>query len=177
MSTVARLEAEKAARFHRYWDKMLTQFPQYRRDAVKAMGQAVKKELDAEIGRAELSGDAMGNVQSWQTVRFGDLGGYAVVKPLAQAARTPRGTAKTWRENAVTTRMITKWLDRGHGTKKTMTLQAAGSKGWRRVKVRAGAGYVKGRQFYAATKRKAVDLALNAAEKCLEKIEENADWE
>lgn len=177
MSGTARMERKQLERFNRYWDHLLGKFPEYRRDAVEAMGKAVAKDLAVQIDAADLAPDAKGTVKSWQTVKVGSGGGYAAVRPDAQRKGGEKPT--TWRGKAATTRQVTKWLDRGHGIRKP----APGSSrqwakaGRKRTYLPPGQNYVKARQFYSFTKLKALDHALAAADKCLAKIEDEVEWE
>lgn len=175
MGGAARMDRKKVEAFSRYWERMLTKFPEYRKDAVAAMGDAIRKDVAEEIGRAGLAPGAKGTVNSWQALRLGSGGGYAAVSPVNASVLGPKGEPKTWKGKAATSKQVTKWLERGHGTRRSLTLTAVGKK--RGVKVRAGKGYVKGRQFYSRAKSKALDHALKAADLCLSKIEDELEYD
>lgn len=82
MSASKSIERERLRRFVRYWDRLLEIVPEARREAVEAAGEAVKRSLDAQIQRADLSsGEAKGRVSSWQRLRLGSGGGWAAVSP------------------------------------------------------------------------------------------------
>lgn len=58
-------------RFARYWEKLYQAFPDARRQAAQAMGEAVQKDLNAQIQAADLENGAKSTVRSWQDVRIG----------------------------------------------------------------------------------------------------------
>lgn len=179
MGGMARMDRKKVETFNRYWDRMLSRFPEYRAEAVAAMGEAVKAELGAQIQEAELSGSARGTVKSWQALRLGSGGGYAAVSPQSIPVPGHRGKGKSYKGKPVTSRQVTKWLEKGHGARKP----APGSTArWARVgrsgiNLATGTRFVKGRQFYSFTKRKALDLALGAADRCLSRIEDELEFD
>ena len=73
----------------------------------------------------------------------------------------------------------TRWLERGHGTpptgRKTQSYVRK-AKTWHEIAERSGNGYVEGRLFYSWTYMKAVDHAIEAAEKLLDSISEEMDF-
>lgn len=149
--------------FARYWDRLYRVFPDARRQAAEAMGEAVKKELSAQIQAADLGSGAKGTVRSWQQMRLGSKGGYAAVSPTKGTvmSKDPRkGGWKmrqhTYRGKAVSARQVTKWLERGHGTP------------W--------GGYVEARRFYSFTRTKAWEHARKAADKVLSLIADEVDF-
>lgn len=172
MAGVTKLDREALKKFNQYWEDLYAVVPEARAEAAAEMGRAVKQELDAQIHASALQPDAKGHVSSWQTVRMGSKGGYAAISPQASA------TSSTWRGRPVTTRQITKWLDRGHGVRKP----AAGSAAmWSRsgkagLNLRTGTRFVTARQFYSATKAKAVNVAKRAADKVLSRIADEVDY-
>lgn len=178
MGGMARLDRKRIARFNQCWEDLYKVVPQAKAEAVKAMGEAARKELDAQILAADLAADAKGTVQSWQTVKLGSRGGYAAVRAKAYKWSDKRGKPKFWKDVRVSTRMVTKWLDQGHGARKP----APGSaRQWARVgrsgiNLATGTRYVKARRFYSWTKRKALDLALKAADEVLSKIADEVDY-
>ena len=168
MCRKATLYREAIEKFNSYWEDLMEEFPEARASAVKAMGQAVKQDLDAQIGRADLEADAKGTVQSWQELRLGSLGGYAALS--AQKGKPSGGMGKSWRGQAVTIKQVTKWLERGHGVRKPAP---GSSRKWNRagrsgLNTVTGLRYVKGRMFYSWTKMKALEHALDAANEALE---------
>ena len=175
MGSIARMQREKLDEFTRYWEGLFEEFPEERRRASEAMGEATKKHLDRQIGRSGFRGGADHTVRSWQELRIGSEGGYAAVSPVKGIVlRRTSGDrkVKTWRGREVTSSMVTRWQERGYGTRRA----APGSeRSWSRVKsgkahVRDKKDYVKGKQFYSYTKLKAFDNALKAAEQLLDRI-------
>lgn len=185
MSRKATLDRQEIRRFNRFWEDLLEDFPEARAVAVKTMGESVRRDLDAQIGKADLEADAKGTVRSWQELRLGSLGGYAAVTPRGgEKMRTSRRgflgrlgftKPKTWKGTKVTTRMVTKWLEKGHGVRKADTRKDYAWSTARKNRNRrsglntaTGLRYVKGRMFYSWTKMKALEHALDAANEALE---------
>ena len=169
----AALERQEMDRFARYWEKLFQAFPEARRKGVEAMGEAVQKDLNAQIQAADLESDAKGTVRSWQEVRIGSGGGYAAVTPKKDIARPKRWRQHTYRGQPVTQKQVTRWLERGHGTPATGAKQwnyVMKTKKWHQVAERQGVGYVPGRQFYSFTQAKAWEHARKAADKVLSLI-------
>lgn len=153
----ATLERQEMDRFARYWEKLYQAFPDARRQAAQAMGEAVQKDLNAQIQAADLENGAKSTVRSWQDVRIGSRGGYAAVSPAGGVAKPRAGQKQhTWRGDPVTQKQVTRWLERGHGTPQ--------------------GGYVKGRQFYSFTRMKAWEHARKAADRVLSLIADEVDF-
>ncbi len=175
MSRKATLDRKAVQKFYSYWEDLMEDFPEARAVAVKAMGEATKRDLDAQICRADLEADAKGTVRSWQELRFGSRGGYAALTPQkASPVRTGK-KPKSWHGQAVTVKQVTKWLERGHGVRKADTRKDyAWSTAWKNRNRRSGLNtatglrYVKGRMFYSWTKMKALEHAIDAANEAME---------
>lgn len=162
-------------RFNRFWEKLYQKVPEARAQAVEAMGEAVRKELRRQVFSADFTSGAHGSVDSWQSLRFGSRGGYAAISPQSGVPRVRDGKQSAWRARLVTTRMVTGWLERGHGARRSVSGKAG-----RRIKsaalnARTGSLYVKGRQFYSAAKQNAWDEAKKAADRVLSKIADEVD--
>ena len=178
MSNV-RMERQAMDRFARYWEQLFQVVPEPRRKGVEAMGEAVQKELNAQIEAADLEADAKGTVKSWQKVRIGSGGGYAAVSPGAALAVPRRGRPHTYLGAQVSQKQVTRWLEKGHGTPSTGSRRwsyVRTTKSWHRVAERQGEGYVKGRLFYSRTKSKAWEEARKAADKVLSTIADEVDY-
>lgn len=179
MSSTARMDRARLERFNRFWEELLQAVPDARRQAVEEAGAAVQRELNAQIGAAELADGAKGTVRTWQELRVGGKGGYAALSPGKGTAQPRAGeTQHTWKGKPVSKKQVTRWLERGHGTRRPA---AGSSRSWNQAG-RAGvtrasaAGYVKGRQFYSWTKAKALELALKAADRVLSRIADEVDY-
>lgn len=179
MSSTARMDRARLERFNRFWEELLQAVPDARRQAVEEAGEAVQRELNTQIGAAELADGAKGTVRTWQELRVGSKGGYASLSPGKGTAQPRAGeTQHTWKGKPVSKKQVTRWLERGHGTRRPA---AGSSRSWNQAG-RAGvarasaAGYVKGRQFYSWTKMKALDLALKAADRVLSRIADEVDY-
>ncbi|WP_283115566.1 hypothetical protein [Intestinimonas timonensis] len=175
MSLKATLDRQEIRRFNRRWEDLMEDFPEARAVAVKTMGESARRDLDAQIGRADLESDAKGTVRSWQELRFGSRGGYAALTPQkASPVRTGK-KPKSWHGQAVTVKQVTKWLERGHGVRKADTRKDYAWSTARKNRNRrsglntaTGLRYVKGRMFYSWTKMKAQEHAIDAANEALE---------
>ena len=119
MSSTARMDRARLERFNRFWEELLQAVPDARRQAVEEAGAAVQRELNAQIGAAELADGAKGTVRTWQELRVGSKGGYAALSPGKGTAQ-PRveETQHTWKGKPVSKKQVTRWLERGHGTRR-----------------------------------------------------------
>lgn len=177
----ATLERKRMEQFNRYWEALYQAVPDARRQAVEAMGQAVKEELDRRIDGSNFQAGAKPTIKRWQELSIGSGGGYAAIAPTAkELMRQPKsGKQKVWKGNPVSSRMVSKWLDQGHGTRQPAV---RGTGHWNRVDrsgaVRTGKnpGYVTGRQFYSWTQMHAQELALAAADRVLSAIADEVDY-
>lgn len=188
MSGQARFERKRLDQFLHTWEPLFEKVPEARRAAVEAMGEAVWQELADQIEAADLGGDAKGTVVSWQTIRLGSGGGYAAVKPLAKKWSYKHGVGdpKFWKKMRVSTRMVTKWLEKGHGARQADPTKAYFWSRSRRNRWssdhaapfndRTGKQYIQGRMFYSWANLKARDIALRAASRVLERIGDEVDY-
>ena len=55
MSSTARMDRARLERFNRFWEELLQAVPDARRQAVEEAGAAVQRELNTQIGAAELA--------------------------------------------------------------------------------------------------------------------------
>ena len=62
MSSTARMDRARLEQFNRFWEELLQAVPDARRQAVEEAGAAVQRELNAQIGAAELADGAKGTV-------------------------------------------------------------------------------------------------------------------
>lgn len=169
MSLKATLDRQEIRRFNRLWENLMENFPEARAMAVKSMGESARRDLDAQIGRADLESDAKGTVRSWQELRFGSRGGYAALTPKKASPLRAGEKPKSWHGEAVTVKQITKWLERGHGVRKPGSDSKRKSRfGRSGVNKYTGVRYVKARMFYSWTKLKALEHAIDAATEAME---------
>jgi len=170
MGGIARANQRELERFNRYWKELFEAFPEARAQAVAEMGRAVKQELDGRILSQGVD-DAMGHIRADQQLRLGSKGGYAAVVPVSDQFRDRHGRTKTWNGKPVTSRQVTRWLERGHAARGwgDNLIYAYGRK-------RGSFTVVPGRQFYSFTKLKAFDLAMAAARKTLYKFSDEVDY-
>ncbi len=140
-------------------------------------GAAVQRELNAQIGAAELADGAKGTVRTWQELRVGSKGGYAALSPKGTAQPRVEETQHTWKGKPVSkSRSPGGWAGARHpqaGGGSSRSWNQAGRAGVTRA---SAAGYVKGRQFYSWTKAKALELALKAADRVLSRIADEVDY-
>ena len=170
MSPKATLDRQAVQKFNTRFGRLMEVYPEARATAVKAMGQAVQQELNAQIGKADLETDAKGTVSSWQELRLGSKGGYAALSAIKASPYHGGRKPKSWKGTPVTVKQVTKWLERGHGVRKADTTKAYAwsqrrkNRIWRSgVNKYTGLRYVKGRMFYSWTKLKVRNQALDAA--------------
>ena len=98
MSSTARMDRARLERFNRFWEELLQAVPDARRQAVEEAGEAVQRELNTQIGAAELADGAKGTVRTWQELRVGSKGGYAALSPGKGTAQPRAGeTQHTWK--------------------------------------------------------------------------------
>lgn len=167
MGSRARAELKELEQFLHYYQRVMDAIPNARKEALSAAAEAVKEEVDRQIDlRLQ---DRNGRVKRWQQVTMGSKGGWARVKPEEMER-------DKWGYDSVD---ITRYLERGH--------KAVMSK--RHGKVRAydtkktvrsastGELIVRGRQFYAFSNSKAQQLALAAARKVLDRIEDENEFD
>lgn len=127
MSSTARMDRARLERFNRFWEELLQAVPDARRQAVEEAGEAVQRELNTQIGAAELADGAKGTVRTWQELRVGSKGGYAALSPGKGTAQPRAGeTQHTWKGKPVSKKQVTRWLERGHGTRRAGRPEAAG---------------------------------------------------
>ncbi|MFQ7450552.1 MAG: hypothetical protein ACLRNQ_02885 [Flavonifractor plautii] len=173
------MDRARLEQFNRFWEELLQAVPDARRQAVEEVGAAVQRELNAQIGAAELADGAKGTVRTWQESRVGSKGGYAALSPGKGTAQPRAGEAQRHLEGKARVQKAGHPVaGAGHGTRR---LAAGSDRSWNQAG-RAGvtrasaAGYVKGRQFYSWTKAKALELALKAADRVLSRIADEVDY-
>ena len=93
MSSTARMDRARLEQFNRFWEELLQAVPDARRQAVEEAGAAVQRELNAQIGAAELADGAKGTVRTWQELRVGSKGGYAALSPGKGTAQPRASTS------------------------------------------------------------------------------------
>lgn len=64
MGSIARMQREKLKKFVEDWEELFEEFPETKRQASEAMGEATKKYLDRQIGRSGFRGGADYTVRS-----------------------------------------------------------------------------------------------------------------
>ena len=108
MSSTARMDRARLEQFNRFWEELLQAVPDARRQAVEEAGAAVQRELNAQIGAAELADGAKGTVRTWQELRVGSKGGYAALSPGKGTAQPRAGEAQhTWKGKPVSKKQVT----------------------------------------------------------------------
>ena len=90
MSSTARMDRARLERFNRFWEELLQAVPDARRQAVEEAGAAVQRELNAQIGAAELADGAKGTVRTWQELRDGPAQGGGNAAYLEGKARVQK---------------------------------------------------------------------------------------
>ena len=144
---------ERWQRFWAQWEHVIEQVPEAKRDALKAMGEAVLAELRDQIDLQGVN-DARGRVKRWQEYRIGCGGGYVAVSPVTDEAQVTRGGETT------TSKDVTRYLDRGHGVRGPSGRAKRYEPRYQHARL-----YVPGHLFYSYTRDKAGRIAAHAAEK------------
>lgn len=137
------------------WENMLKAIPGLRTLAVKAAGEAILGEVQSQI-KSKIN-DTHGHVAGAQMIDVGSGGGYAAVRPRADAIIA----GKRYQNLPVSAKSFTRWLERGHGTRKA-------SNPLYRHNDATGTYYVPGKLFYAWAALHADAVAFEAAEKVLD---------
>lgn len=163
---------DKVARFNRTFEELFKEFPEAKKEAIRAIGTSTKKTLGSYINQSDLHPSAKKNVWNWQGTRYGSRGGYVAVSPISMTTQSVHRTKKgektrqnTYNGKPVTTRQITRWLERGYPVREPAP---GSSRQWSRagrsgVNAANDRDFVKGRMFYSWTKTKAFDIALENA--------------
>lgn len=129
MSSTARMDRARLEQFNRFWEELLQAVPDARRQAVEEAGAAVQRELNTQIGAAELADGAKGTVRTWQELRVGSKGGYAALSPGKGTAQPRVGeTQHTWKGKPVSKKQVTRWL--GAGARHPQGRAAGSSRSW-----------------------------------------------
>lgn len=145
--------------FWKSWDEAIQRIPDLKREALEAMGEAVLQEVREQISRRGVN-DPQGRVARWQEVRKGDRGGYVAVSP------SPDETVQVTRSGEKTTsKDVTRYLERGHG------IRPPSGRTRRYVpRIASHRTYVSGRMFYSWAKLDAGKIALEKANRVLERL-------
>lgn len=146
-------------RFVHFYGRFIEKVPAIKTQALYAAAKSLQGEVRKQIQEQGVQ-DPFGRVKRWQQVYLGSKGGYAAVRPMAEY------TEKTWRGKDVFSSQITRWLERGHGTRK-------GRDGYHH----SGGAYVKGHLFYSWAKSKGGRAAMDAFERELDRITDEWEWE
>ena len=135
------------------FEHILREIPNGRRQLHEEVGKAVLQDVRANID-ASLN-DANGHIKGIQEHHVGSGGGYAAVR--AVRGKGPHG-------NSDSPGAITNYLENGHA------IRRPSGKAKRRRKSRATKPYVDGRHFYAEAERNAQNVALDAAQRYVDKF-------
>lgn len=157
------LDKSELDRLCRWYNEVLKHIPESKSKALKAAAEAVKVEVDRQIGQRVT--DSHGKVRSWQGVTMGSEGGYSRVGPTTEPTTNKYG--KHYGYNAA---QVTSYIERGHGTPKP-TGKDPDYRARLKTAILSGNGAaVPGRLFYSWAKMRASELGVAAAEEVLEKL-------
>lgn len=137
-------------------DKVLKEFPDMRRQAHEELGDELKKLVGANV-RATVEHNP-GEVISWQEKYVGSGGGYAAIR-----ART--GAHPTKGENYGA---LDNYVDGGHAVRKPSGTSS-------RYRSRKIYSRVEGKDYYAQARATASAVAIQAAERLVEKMKRMLD--
>ena len=172
------IDKRSLQKFFEDWDDLIRAVPEAKKAALTVMGEVFKQEVDAQI-IAQGVDDSFGHVRAWQEVRIGSGGGYGVLSPRKGTVRDRFGRTHTRNGRSVTAKQVTRWLERGHGTRKSLysgKRRWSREVDWSRVDSRTGLVFVPGHLFYSWTKQKATPRAVAAAESELCHIADEFDY-
>ena len=156
------VDIERWKAFWEYWEDLIEEFPDVKKEALRAAGEAALEEVRAQIDRRGIR-DTHGRVKRWQGVRMGSKGGYVAVSAIDE-------TVSVTASGTTTAKDITRYLDKGHGIRRPSGLSK------RYVpRMPGGRTYVPARQFYSWAKMNAVKIATEAADKALEQFSDAVD--
>lgn len=159
----AEMDKKSWDKFWSCWEGLIEEFPAAKTEALVTAGRAVLPLLEKQIeGRVD---DRHGRVKKWQELRRGSGGGYVAVSPVREDVSINQSA-----DRIVTAKDITQYLERGHKIRPP----SRRSKRYR-PRVESGRTYVPGRQFYSWTKLDAAKIAIEAADKAMEKLCDELD--
>ena len=171
MGGLARFEANQWKKFWKYWEDFIAEWPEAKRIALKAAGNAILEEVQRSIVKEGIN-DSRGRVRRWQDMRVGSGGGYVAISPVDDAVQiTQSGKVSTARD-------ITRYLNRGHGVREPSDPDSKKYK--KRVQENMpisnrGKVYVPGRPFYSDPKRNSGEIARKAADDALSRLSDAID--
>ncbi len=175
---MSRAGLKELEQFLHYYSRVMDAIPNARKEALSEAAEAVKAEVDRQIGAQGIQ-DRHGRVKRWQQVTMGSGGGWARVKPVEIKINKKTTSVETKINKETTSVDITRYLERGHklvmpGRHGKVTTYAA-----KKAVVSESTGnyIVPGRLFYSRTKSKAQKIALDAARKVLDRIEDENEFD
>lgn len=161
------LDKKEIEEWAHYWESLFQVVPEARADAVKAWGERMQEEVRRQVTSQGVQ-DSREHVRSWQELRLGSLGGWAAVSPRSgKAGIAGDGRAHTWKGNQVTASQVTRWLESGHGNRKTRF--------GTRFNTATASRYTKGHLFYSWAEMIAEREALKAADDALCRIADEVE--
>ena len=156
--------------FMNYYGKFIEKVPEIKMDAIKAAGEVLQKEVQTQIDTQGIV-DGSGKVKRWQQLTFGSKGGYARVHPDKSS------TSSTWRGKRVNASQLTGFLDRGHMARKPSGKNPNYQSRIEGSVFGKGGAVVKGRRFYSWARFYGERKALDAAERALDRITDEWEWD
>lgn len=141
------------------WGRVIKAVPSIRKDVLREMGAAIKRDVDDQILRQGVN-DRFGRVRRWQQEKVGSGGGYVKVSPENEDIRISAGGNKT------TSRKVTGLLEHGHGVRKP-----SGRNKRYVPRIRGNGRYVRGFQFYSWAAMDAEKHAMTAGGRILSRLE------
>lgn len=133
------------------FNALLHDYPEWRREMYEEMGRAVLEDVQRGFGNGEVSG--------WQDAVVGSGGGYAAVRAKKETFTRDGGSGKPYAVGYVTNS-----IESGHKQEKGRYVPALGKK--------LTADRVAGKGVYAGARQRAEQIAYQAAERFVRKIQQ-----
>lgn len=140
--------------------------PKLRKQIHEEIAQSLKRGIDSNINAT--INDSHGKIRDWQVPRVGSGGGYAAISP----------TSKPPGKNGAGA--ITNYLENGHmprraaaNSKYVYTLTKADIRRAKEIaerRAKQAGTYIEGRDFYQKTEKNAVEEAVKAGHKLIDKV-------
>ncbi len=135
---------------------ILKETPKLQRDAHEFLGQKLLDVVQHNI-QTHLN-ERNGKISDWQSSHVGTRGGYAAVRADSSPSG-PNGAGA-----------VTNYLENGHVVRTNMLHSKRQRRSLRQLRNQSSGNWVRGRQFYAASRNDAPRLLLAAANELADKI-------
>lgn len=164
------LDASELESFIKYYGEFIKRLPAIKTQAIYAAGKVLQDEVRDQINKQGVH-DLFGRVNRWQQLSLGSKGGYARVKSICES------TDSSWNGSSVSSSQITAWLERGHATRRPSGRVERYKPRIKSAIIGKTGAVVKGKMFYSWARFYGERKALDAAERELDRITDEWEWE